>query len=79
MGLHLGTMPQARMERVFPGPKWSIFNKHYLLQEREDCVLQSRNQPIFAIPFCDERPLQQKGDWYFIGYLSSLDRGIPEN
>jgi hypothetical protein len=57
----LGMMPLAQRNWCFPGPKWLIFNKCYQLDERDLCQPESQLQPIFAIPVCDELPLQQKG------------------
>jgi len=61
MKKHLGIKPQAHRSGCFPWPKWSIFNKRYQLDERDLCQPESQLQPIFAIPFCQELPFQQKG------------------
>ena len=61
MRVHLGIKPLAQRSRYFPGPKWSIFNKLYQLDERDLCQPESQLQPIFAIPFCQELSFQQKG------------------
>ena len=61
MRIHLGIKPLAHRSGCFPGPKWSIFNKRYQLDERELCQPESQIQPIFAIPFCQELSFQQKG------------------